>query len=147
MKNLLNRYPCTTLAVVALATGLLLTGCATVDQSSGPSIDPAKVAMIQKGKTTRAEIEQWFGKPDNVAIMPDGRRAITYTHTSMKVAAQVNPLNMVLPVFSDTTKASQRMQTLQIYLSKEEIVDDFEFNDNTSHSEMDQWGNRRTTKG
>ena len=35
--------------------------------SSGRNFDGSKVTNIKNGQTTKAEIEQWFGKPGSVA--------------------------------------------------------------------------------
>lgn len=55
---------------LALAV-LFVAACA----SSGRSFDSTKVSQIQKGTTTRAEIESWFGPPQQrqtLSAMPNG---------------------------------------------------------------------------
>lgn len=105
----------------------LISGCALpYSQSSGTPIDEAKVSQIVKGKTTRAEIETMFGKPINTMMLPDGRRALSYSYTRTKLTAIGTPIPLV-----GGARGTTQNQTLQIYLSKEGIVEDYEFTDNT----------------
>lgn len=48
---------------LALPVLFVLSACA----SSGRDFDENKVGNIKNGQTTKAEIEQWFGKPGSVA--------------------------------------------------------------------------------
>jgi hypothetical protein len=52
------------LAGVVLITGLLLSGCLTMNVDKGGKIDESATQQIEKGKTTRNEILKWFGVPD-----------------------------------------------------------------------------------
>ncbi len=116
-----------TLALVIALTGFLA-GCMNMDSSSGTPIDSAKVAKIVKGKTTRAEVEVLFGKPEMSNLLPDGRRMIAYNYTATKLG--VDPATMLLGPFAKG-KGSTHMQSLQIFVNKEGVVEDFEFSDNT----------------
>lgn len=110
-----------------------LSGCITKSSntSDGTLIAAEKVSHIQKGKTTRAEIEAMFGKPSHVGMIDEGKRTMTYTymesHIQMKVGIPI------IPFIGDgvSTKERQRIQTLQIVLNKDGIVEDFEFSDDT----------------
>lgn len=126
----------------ALCAALLMfTGCALspIEQSSGTPIDSAKVAQIIKGKTTRAEVEALLGRPDQTSLVADGRRMMVYNYqaTSAKVNDAIMPWNL-------RANVSMRMQTLQIFLSKDGVVEDFELSDNTRNSSSDVLGNSRT---
>ncbi|MEK7466697.1 MAG: hypothetical protein AAB074_04710 [Planctomycetota bacterium] len=50
-------------AMTVLPLVLALSACA----SSGRNFDESKVGNIKNGQTTKAEIEQWFGKPGGMA--------------------------------------------------------------------------------
>ena len=66
-----------TVALALLASFLVLGGCASV----GRDFDETKVEQIRKGTTTRAEIEQWFGQPNDRAPVeqPNGG-VLRYTY-------------------------------------------------------------------
>jgi outer membrane protein assembly factor BamE (lipoprotein component of BamABCDE complex) len=101
-------------------------GC--MNTSSGTPIDTATVSKIEKGKTTRAQVEAMLGKPDMTMMLGDGRRLMSYAYTSTKIG--VNPATAMLgPLASGS--GSTRSQTLQIFLSKDGVVEDYELNDNT----------------
>jgi hypothetical protein len=51
-------------------------GCA----SRGTAFDVDKLPLIEEGGTTRAEIEQWFGKPISVRSRPSGFAIYRYFH-------------------------------------------------------------------
>lgn len=114
-------------------------GCAIpVSRSSGNPIDPDKVAQIEKGKTTRAEIEAMFGKPISTAMLMDGRRALSYNYSNTKMTAFSTPIP-----FTGRAQGTIQTQILQIYISKDGVVEDFEFNDNTQKVSGDGMGNTR----
>ena len=51
-------------------------GCAT----RGTAFDVDKLPLIEEGVTTRAEIEQWFGRPITVRSRPSGFAIYRYFH-------------------------------------------------------------------
>jgi outer membrane protein assembly factor BamE (lipoprotein component of BamABCDE complex) len=117
---------------------------------SGNPIDPAKVAQIVKGKTTRVEVEALLGKPDTTSLLPDGRRTLAYNYSDTKTS--VNGASMMLYGMtgglaggSNGVKAATRTQGLQIYVSKEGVVEDFEFNDSTRDTQGSGNGSMKTT--
>jgi hypothetical protein len=60
--------------VFALACAILvLSGCAT-----RPALEQADLLQITQGKTTRAEVEQLLGKPDDEVTGSNGRTLIVY---------------------------------------------------------------------
>ncbi len=109
-----------------------LTGCAIpVNSSYGNKIDPGKVALIKKGVTTKDQIEQMFGPPMNVSLAPDGKRIMTY----MYVGTQGTQSTLILPVYvSENNNSTTQTEQLQVILSKDDIVDDFEFNSGTQNT-------------
>jgi len=65
--------------VLLVAGSLVLVfalGCAT----RGIAFDVDKLPLIEKGDTTRAEIEQWFGRPITVRSRPSGFAIYRYFH-------------------------------------------------------------------
>jgi hypothetical protein len=65
--------------LLSLAIAFWIVGCAT----SGRPFDMQKVNDIRKGQTTRAELEQWFGKPYAERSMVNGARLV-WQHTVAK---------------------------------------------------------------
>jgi outer membrane protein assembly factor BamE (lipoprotein component of BamABCDE complex) len=65
------------LVAAPLAFALALAfGCA----SRGTAFDVDKLPLIEEGVTTRAEIEQWFGRPITVRSRPSGFAIYRYFH-------------------------------------------------------------------
>ena len=65
--------------MTALLSASLL-GCAT----PGRAYDDTKVAQIQKGITTEAQLVAWFGSPVSRMMGPDGSKAMTWRFSSGK---------------------------------------------------------------
>lgn len=105
-------------ALILAALCAFLTSCMSTNNSSGVPIDPAKVARIVRGQTTRAEVEALLGKPESTVLVGDGKRMMAYAYSEMNMRAGFGGV-----------KGTTRTQTLQIYLSKEGVVEDYEFND------------------
>jgi hypothetical protein len=61
-------------AILALAAGLA--GCA----STGNNVTAEQMQGIERGKTTRAEVEAKLGKPTFERLTPDGLTMIFYVH-------------------------------------------------------------------
>jgi outer membrane protein assembly factor BamE (lipoprotein component of BamABCDE complex) len=64
--------PAKLLLTLFLAGGLA--GCASV----GKPIDQTKVQQIEKGKTTRAEVDKLLGKPTSITMTTSGEISYTY---------------------------------------------------------------------
>ena len=70
------------LGVLVLA--VVMVSCASV----GRNFDSTKVPMVEIGKTTKADIEAWFGMPYQTTLlsnMPSGG-VLRYTYTSAKAS-------------------------------------------------------------
>jgi outer membrane protein assembly factor BamE (lipoprotein component of BamABCDE complex) len=93
---------------------LLLAGCATV----GTKIDQSKVDQIKDGVTTRAQLDEWFGQP-NQQSLGDGNQTIltySYVHSQASGASYVPVVNL----FAGGTNTNQ--QVLMIAVDKNGIV-------------------------
>ncbi|MCL5408422.1 MAG: hypothetical protein M1135_00120, partial [Candidatus Omnitrophica bacterium] len=51
---------------VLLALAIFFTGCATIKETSGTSIQKTTLSKIIKGKTTTTDILTWFGPPNKI---------------------------------------------------------------------------------
>lgn len=125
------------LLVLAVA---LFSGCmGPINSSSGTPLDSAKIAQIVKGKTTRAEVEVLLGKPEQTMLIADGRRMMSYNYSAMDSKVKgLAPWNIKANI-------TTRTQTLQIYLTKDAVVEDYEFNDNTKDIQGDGMGRTHST--
>lgn len=156
------------LTVTMLAcVAAIAVGCASA--SHGTKLNPDSVQKIRKGTTTKAEIEAMFGPPNNVAIIGDGRRMMHYMFHETKVnntggtAAMIGLSMIPIPgvglagtaVAAGTSTAAgsaggmssrkTRQQSLQIILNKDNVVEDYEFNDSGSDSKTGALGGTATT--
>lgn len=117
-----------TISVLVLVIG----GCA----STGNKVDQSRVDRIQKGVTTRAEVETEIGSPDSVAMMPDGGRMLMYNYFEAKSQARnFIPYLNLLGSGSDT-----RRQTLQVMVGPDGVVRDYEMTDRTGQSNYNALG-------
>jgi len=86
-------------------------------------VERSKVSKIQKGVTTRAEVEALMGPPSSVTVLPGGLgRILMYDSWELKSV----PLPWPIP-----SKATTRNQMLEINLNKNDIVEDYELVDRT----------------
>ena len=65
-------------ATLALFTAVLLSACLLGCATSVRPYDDGKVAMIQKGVTTEAQLLDWFGAPRTRALVADGRKTLAW---------------------------------------------------------------------
>ena len=111
-----------------------LSGCATT-YSNGVKLDRSKVSQIQKGVTTRAEVEVLFGPPAYVSLMNDGRRMMSYNFTETTTGCTPATFIPLVGAFTGGVRGQTKTQALQIMLNREDIVEDYEFTDNISKTE------------
>lgn len=116
-------------------------GC--MSSTSGKPIDTAAVSRIEKGKTTRAEVEALLGRPEMTMMLGDGKRCLSYAYTSTDMG--VNPATALLGPFA-RVNGTTRTQTLQIFVSKEGIVEDYELGDTTRDISGSALNNQSTVR-
>ncbi len=104
-----------------VAFGLLLPACYHVNQ--GRAIEQGNVTQIQKGVTTRAEVERMFGPPLSATMRADGGRMLIYNHTE----ASGNFAPFVGAINQQTAR-----QMLQVLVDTNNVVQDYEFSTNTN---------------
>jgi hypothetical protein len=124
---------------IAGAVTLLLTACAANPTGQQP-MTGAQVDSIQKGGTTRAQIDVMLGPPTSVAIVDNGDRLASY-RTQQTNYPPVNPAGFI-PLVGPFIAASQdttsvRRQTLQVRYSASGVVQDYEFLDTTTVYDSD----------
>jgi outer membrane protein assembly factor BamE (lipoprotein component of BamABCDE complex) len=116
-----------------------LAGCATQQNFAyGTELSADKIAQIKKGVTTRAEVETLFGQPANVSIMGDGKRMMMYGYTSTESEGHADA-SAYIPVVGLWAGGGQaqvhtRTQSLQIILNAQDVVEDYEFSDNSTNT-------------
>jgi outer membrane protein assembly factor BamE (lipoprotein component of BamABCDE complex) len=113
--------------VLAAVAAVVVGGCVMAGggATSGTRITQDAIDHIVKGRTTRAQLEALIGSPDYVGMMGDGRRMLVYSY--MDTGTQLS----VLPLMAGMN-SNMRHQTLQVILSKNNVVQDFEFSDKTT---------------
>jgi len=102
------------------ALGLLLAGCYSTKM--GDPIDADKVSQIQKGVTTRTQVEAMFGAPMSSSMMGDGRRMLVYNYSEFN-GHMTGPWSGA---------GQNRSQMLQIMLDQNNVVQDYELSDGTT---------------
>lgn len=105
----------------------LTVGC--VSGKTGTQIEGEKVTQIQKGVTTRDQVESLLGPPMAVSMMGDGRRMLMYYGSQAN--GKISPAFLTMGLVPASTKTDVRRQSLQIIISKADVVEDYEFSDTT----------------
>ena len=85
----------------------------------------ADIQSIQKGKTTRAEVEDKLGRPQMVTLTGDGKRIIGYHYCE----TQMRPETFIPFAGLFAGGMDMRQQILQIILNQDDIVQDYIFTD------------------
>jgi outer membrane protein assembly factor BamE (lipoprotein component of BamABCDE complex) len=119
---------------IALCAGVALmttAGCmSTGGSTSGTKITQNEVNHIVKRRTTRAQLEALLGPPTYVSMMGDGRRMLFYSYMNTRIGGANTPIPVIPFAFS--MNMTTRQQTLQVILSKHNVVQDYEFSDKTT---------------
>lgn len=105
-----------------IALSVLLIGCATI----GTEMDMEKMESIQRGVTTRTELEESFGAPSSVGFMEDKRYAV-WTYSEAKSTVR----NFIPIVGAFTQKTNTRVQELKVIFDENDIVVDYIFNESS----------------
>ena len=70
--------------VMMICAAVMLTGCvanSTKPQVTGKPFDYTLVNQIEKGKSTKADVEALFGKPYYTAVGENGKSTWTYSYS------------------------------------------------------------------
>jgi outer membrane protein assembly factor BamE (lipoprotein component of BamABCDE complex) len=118
-------------SLAILTAACAINGC--YSSSSGTPIDAQKVSGIQKGVTTRSQVEGMLGQPTNVSMLGDGRRMMMYSHMEVDAHAKPTSYIPVVNMFNHGATGEQHSQTLQVILDKNDVVQDYEFNDSVKN--------------
>ena len=116
--------------VGVIATALLFTGC--ISSSFGTKMSQGQVDQIKKGVSTKADVETILGQPVNTSMIGDGRRVMTYSYFAQSARAKGQSFIPYLGPFIGGATGEREQQTLQIYLDKNGVVEDYEFSDSLS---------------
>jgi hypothetical protein len=109
-------------------------GCATTSYGN-QNLTPDKISQIKKGVTTKTEVVDLLGQPDTVGMMPDGRRMMMYSGMQGKYddsQEMYQAVPIVGALVPEHTTQTMRRQSLQIMLDANDVVQDYEYSDNTA---------------
>jgi hypothetical protein len=126
--------------MIAGFAALLLAACAT--PTGPPPMTSAQVDSIQKGATTRAQIDAMFGPPISISIVDNGDRVASYRTRQVDYPA-VNPAGFIplagpiIVATSSDNNTTVRRQTLQVRYTPSGVVQDYEFLDTTAVYDSD----------
>lgn len=126
-------------ATVITAIAILIFTASCVSTSVGTKMSAEKVQQLKKGVTTRAEVENLFGQPLTTSMLGDGRKMMVYNYYGTKVKPTglgKTFLSTLVPggdlFIGGGARADQEQQMLQIMLTKDGVVEDYEFANNAS---------------
>ena len=112
---------------VGLLGMALLGGCAFIRGTYGDEFNPAQLAYLQKGVSTRQEVIFRLGAPDKI-LEVNGHEIFNYFRYDMKSAAVV--------AFSKTNIMSDN---LYIAFNRDGIVQEVIYSQRTNHLVYDWW--------
>ncbi len=124
--------------VFAICLVILGIGCAS--SSHGTKIEESRVSEIQKGVTTRAQIQQMFGQPMNVSLMGDGRRMMVYSYTQSDTHVKGTSFIPFAGAYMGGSEGTTEHQQLQIVLNKADVVEDYELSSGTNNLDHSNHG-------
>lgn len=106
---------------------MIVSGCTyTAIHETGNAIDPNKVALIQKGKTTENEILSMFGKPSTKVVVNETDFKWVYQHIVSRASAQA---------YTGKTNSSLTNEVLDI-LFRKNVVINFTFSESEINPTM-----------
>lgn len=107
------------IAAVIAMTGLA-TGCAT---SSGTKVEAADISFIQKGKTTRTELVNKLGQPNETGLDSNGKETLSWIHVQTRTDAKT-----FIPIAGAFIGGgTSESTTLKVVLDKRGVVSDYEY--------------------
>lgn len=169
MKNYRKQFVAT---FTVIMTAIALTGCMSSQSEFGQAMD-SKVGRIQKGVTTRGEVEAWFGQPMQVAMLGGGQRMLYYCYSNSKVdqngvskassaMSSVPLLGMLAGAaipgagaigmagaaggFAGGQTERIRSQNLSVRINADNIVEDYEFSDTSTDTQSGFGGVTQTMR-
>jgi hypothetical protein len=105
------------LRILFITLSLVIAACSgNQNKAFKQSSDQEIQGMIVEGKTTKAEVEQMFGKPTDIDYDKAGREKWTYAYSE----ASKNPLNFI-PVIS-TIKGQEGTTRKMVVVYEGDIV-------------------------
>lgn len=103
---------------------LIFSGCTyTAVNETGSAIDPNKVSLIVKGKTTESEILSMFGEPITKAVVNESDTKWIYQHIVSRASTQA---------YTGKTNSSLNNEVLDILFRKGVVVN-FSFSQSESN--------------
>lgn len=104
-----------------MALALIASGCTGLDMKSGKPIEKESLSRIQKGRTTRQEIESIYGKPLSTVLNGDGTETLVYGYTATKVTHSPMTYVPILGLFAKA-KTETASQTLSFQVKENVVV-------------------------
>ena len=102
--------------LLTIVIAALLTGCASV----GHKLDETKVAQIKKGITTREQVLQLVGSPDQ--ITRDGNGNVTFQYLYCRATAKASSFIPVVGAFAGGANVQNQM--LMVTFGPNSVVND-----------------------
>jgi hypothetical protein len=109
-------------------------GCSSTSSGSS-SLSADKVNEIQKGVTTRAQVVGMFGPPAQVTMLPGGKHAMHYYFSQSNTHADAQSFIPVVGMFATKAEGQMSTRTLDVNLDASDVVEDYQYNDNTNNIE------------
>lgn len=112
--------------VISLMVGLLVVGCASSGNEKIRDHDQASLTqVIVPGKTTKAQIREYFGTPTSVTYTDGGNEIYKYAHAR----ATVKPVTLIpiIGLFAGGNDVTTK--TLTVLFDKNDVVTKFNMND------------------
>ncbi|MGD0770893.1 MAG: hypothetical protein ABSB42_22145 [Tepidisphaeraceae bacterium] len=122
--------------IVLLGLILVGSGCAATT-AGNQGLTQDNVSNIHKGVTTREQVVEILGQPDDIQLLADGRHVMFYqgmqgnSDFGQRIFQGVPIIGTIVPT---TDTQTVRREFLEVYLNANNVVQDYQFSDNTSET-------------
>jgi len=110
--------------LLIFAAALVLLGCST----SGIQITQEQLKGFKKGETHYQEVIAQAGVPDEVTVLPDGGREITYIYTRIQPRA----ISLIPYIGSFVEGRDKKVSTVTFKFTKRAILEDYSLKEKTT---------------
>ena len=118
----------TIILVTFIAFAALCGGCA----SSGTKVEQSALSKIIKGKTTKSEVIALLGNPMSAQLTGNGKEIDTWSYAQ----AQAKGRSFIPVVGAFVGGSDMKLQTFQVILNKNKVVEDYLWNDSNIELRM-----------
>lgn len=125
-----------------MALALMASGCVSMEH--GKPLAKDSLSRIQKGRTTKQEVEAMYGKPQSTSLNMDGSETLAYSYGSVTGKASPMAFIPIVGLFAKS-KGESQTQSLQI-LIKDNVVSNYSYSETGAETESSLMGTKTKSR-